>query len=423
MNDRDLTLSARYVFPVAALPIEDGALTVRGGRIAWVGRQTDRRADLELGNAAILPGLVNAHTHLDLGGLRGRIPRPASFVDWLRDVIAYRRTARQDEVEQAIREGIAESLAAGTTLLGDISADGSSWSPLARASLKSVVFFEVLGLRAERREQTWTAAERLLELASHSQTARASPGISPHAPYSTSAALYRAAAELAAGRRMPLATHLAETREELQLLAERSGPLRELLQGMGAWDDAWQPLGSSPSDYLRLRASNADWLIIHANRLPPEALEPSAMREGSGSSGPARGRLAVVYCPRTHAYFRHPPHPWVAVAPPAIRVCLGTDSLASNPDLSILEEMRLLHRRYPWLPGRRILEMATLNGAWALRRERDLGTLEAGKAADLCVVPLPNRDETDPHHLLWRSALPVARTMLDGQFVFAPSVS
>ena len=428
MNDSDLTLAARYLFPVLGPPIGDGTLTIRNGRIAWLGPRHDRHPDLDLGNVALLPGLVNAHTHLDLGGLRGRIPPRPSFIHWLGEVVEFRRALAPQQIEPSIRRGISESLAAGTTLAGDISADGASWPLLAASPLRSVVFYEVLGLRPERARETWAAAAAWLDQVSCFNAGLISPGLSPHAPYSTSGSLYQAAAELAAARRMPLATHLAESVEELELLRGQSGPLGDFLEALGAWHDQWRPLGTSPLDYLRaLSATGADCLIVHGNYLPPHELDPlwsdPTPAPPPTTQGLRRGRLAVVYCARTHDYFGHPPHPWVGKATDRIRVCLGTDSLASNPDLSILEEMRFVHRRYEWLAGQDLLAMGTFAGAWAVRREHELGSLAPGKRADLCAVALPNHDDKDPYRLLWRSQLPVAGTMIGGRWVFGPQIT
>ena len=137
-----------------------------------------------------------------------------------------------------------------------------------------------------------------------------------------------------------------------------------------------------------------------------------------GEEGGYRRRLAIAFCPRTHAYFAHSRHPYRQMLDAGLVVCLGTDSLASTPTLSMLDEMRFLHGRDPSLPGATLLHMATLAGAWALRREDQCGSLTPGKFADLAVVRLPDRDEADPHNLLLESDQPVIKTMIAGRFVF-----
>ena len=201
--------------------------------------------------------------------------------------------------------------------------------------------------------------------------------------------------------------------EELELLGARAGRLRGFLEALGAWDDDWEPVGPRPADYVRkgdLR--NADWLIAHGTYLDPSdfwQLRPEAAPEGR--------RVAVAYCPRTHARFGHAPHPFREMLARGAVVCLGTDSLASSPTLGILDEVRFLHRADPTLPGPLLLTMATLFGAWALKADTVTGSLKPGKSADLAVVALPDRDEADPHALLLDSDSPVVGTVFEGAFL------
>ncbi len=243
----------------------------------------------------------------------------------------------------------------------------------------------------------------------------ARPGLSPHAPYSTAGWLYTRAGVSKA----PLCTHLAEMPEELELLATGEGRLRTFLEDLGAWDDDWEPLGPRPADYIRrgdLRHS--DWLVAHGNYLTEYdfwQFLPDAAPQGQ--------RVAVAYCPRTAARFGHDrSHPFRAMLERGVIVCLGTDSLASAPSLSVLDEIRALHRADPSLGGRLLLTMATLFGAWALRAETVTGSLKAGKSADLAVVALPDREADDPHALLLESDLPVVATAFEGSFVHGPWV-
>ncbi|HJZ55822.1 MAG TPA: amidohydrolase family protein, partial [Gemmataceae bacterium] len=153
------TYTARWVFPISGPPVANGVVVVRGSQIEAV--EAAGRADVDFGNAAIIPGLVNPHTHLDLSGARGQIPPtdPDHFTDWLRGVIAYRRSRTPEQVQSDIRAGLAECLRSGTTLLGDISADGGSWDAVAEAPTRAVVFRELIGLSEERanaaREAAW----------------------------------------------------------------------------------------------------------------------------------------------------------------------------------------------------------------------------------------------------------------------------
>jgi cytosine/adenosine deaminase-related metal-dependent hydrolase len=395
------TLTARWVLPVSAPPLEGGLVTVAGDRIAAVEPSGTRSADVDLGDAAVIPGLVNAHTHLDLGGLRGQVPCAGDFTGWLRAVVAHRRARTPEQVRADVRAGIAESLAAGVTLVGDVSAGGASWEALAGSPLRAVVFHELLGLPEDRARAALEAARTWL--AAHPATPACLPGLSPHAPYSVRTSLFSEAGRLARQQDppAPLAVHLAETREELELLHRRRGPFVAFLQELGAWDPGG--LADSPRAVMALCRPALPKLFIHGNYLAPEARIPR--------------HSAVVYCPRTHAFFGHPPHPFRALLARGAAVALGTDSLASNPDLDLLAEARFLHQRYPEVPGAILLHLATLSGARALGWGGETGSLEPGKSADLATVPLPAPGARDPHALLLESDRPARRVLVRGRWL------
>jgi cytosine/adenosine deaminase-related metal-dependent hydrolase len=388
------TLTARWVFPVAAPPLEGGLVTVSGERIAAVEPRGARRADVDLGDAAVLPGLVNAHTHLDLTGMRGLAPPSPDFTGWLRQVIAHRRGRSPEQVRADIDAGIAESLRCGTTLLGDISGDGGSWDALAAAPLRAVVFRELIGLSRERAREAWMGLLRWRIDERQTTTCRA--GVSPHAPYSANASLIRAAA----WNGFPLTIHLAETAAELELLENHGGPFVSFLQELGAW----YPDGLAPSiNWILWRTARSPRVVYaHGNYLPSDAAVPPGG--------------TVVYCPRTHAAFGQPPHPFRDFLRRGVRVALGTDGLASNPDLDLLAEARFLHRLYPDFPGEKLLHMATLAGAEALGWADETGSLTPGKSADLIVIPLSPRDDGDPHRLVFASDRPVRRVLWRGRW-------
>jgi cytosine/adenosine deaminase-related metal-dependent hydrolase len=389
------TLTARWVFPVASPSLEGGIVTVAGDRFVAVEPRGTRRADLDLGDVAVLPGLVNAHTHLDLTGLRGLAPPGPDFTGWLRRLIEHRRGRTPEQVDADIRAGLAECLACGTTLIGDISGDGSSWDVLAHAPVRAVVFREILGLAQDRASRAWTALHEWL--GRHPALATCRPGVSPHAPYSVRASLI----EQAMSRGYPTAIHLAESAAEEQLLAERRGPFVPFLQDLGVWDP--DGLIQGAAHVLRLCAGRAPVLLIHGTYLDPEA--------------PIPRNTSVVYCPRTHAAFGHAPHPFRRLLGRGVRVALGTDSLASNPNLDVLGEVRFLHRLYPDVPGAQLLHMVTVAGAEALGWADEVGSLEPGKSADLVVLPLPTGNAADPHSLLLDTDLRPVRVLFHGEWV------
>lgn len=393
--DRPWTLHARWVFPVASPPVQDGVVTVQGSRIVGVSQSFGGRPDLELGDVAVIPGLVNAHTHLDLSGLRGLAPPTPDFTTWLTQVIVHRRSRTPEQIQADIRTGLAECLRFGTTLVGDISSQGASWDILAEAPIRAVVFHEILGLPSERAAAAWTALDAWF--AKHQATPTCRPGVSPHAPYSVRSSLFLAAS--ASG--VPAAVHLAETAAEQELLVRRRGQFVPFLRGLGVWEP--EGLADNAEHVLRLFSGPSPALFIHGNYLPPDAFIPT-----NGT---------IVYCPRTHAAFGHPSHPFRDFLARGVRVALGTDSLASNPDLDILAEARFLHSRHPDVPGETLLRMITLAGAEALGWSDETGSLEPDKSADLVVIPLDAKGNDDPHRWLFESSQPITAVLFRGEWV------
>jgi cytosine/adenosine deaminase-related metal-dependent hydrolase len=391
------TLTARWVFPVAGSPLERGTVTIRGEKFEAVEPHDTRTPDEDLGNTAIIPGLVNAHTHLDLSGARGLIPPtdPDYFTDWLRGVIAYRRSRSPEQVQADIRAGLAECLRLGTTLIGDIAGEGASWDVISETDVRAVVFHELIGLSEERVRESIRTTFRWLRR--YRVTTTCQPGVSPHSPYSFRAdrLLHLDHVPDYADR---LTIHLAETPAELELLRRQSGAFVIFLSDLGVWDPsglAWGP--EQVVDFTRYMKHA---LYAHCNYLSPE----TAFADNQ----------TIVYCPRTHAAFGHPPHPFREFLARGVRVCLGTDSLASNPDLDVLAEARFVRARYPDFPGEVLLRMVTLSGAEALGWANECGSLEPGKSADLVAVPLPDKDAADPHELLLGEDARERRTMFRG---------
>jgi cytosine/adenosine deaminase-related metal-dependent hydrolase len=405
-------LRARWVFPVSSPPIADGVVYLQQDRIVAVEEASSGPDAEDLGNVAILPGLINAHTHLDLSDLAQPLGAPGiAFCDWIRRVIAFRRGQR-DALPNARRLrsageersnfpsslGLSESLRLGTTTLGDIVQPG--WigqSAALEQPLPAVTaFLELIAPTPARIPAALELAQRHLELAKKATAWQ--PGLSPHAPYSVHPGLLTKIAAMSAQHRVPLAMHLAESRAEMELLQTGGGPLRELLEELGAWCPTLIPAAARPLDYLRTLAAAHRVLVIHGNYLDDEEIALVAAH---------RATTSVVYCPRTHAFFGHAPYRLEEMRAAGANVALGTDSRASSPDLSVLAEMRAVARRHPAVAGDAILRMGTLAGARALGCESEVGTLEPGKSADLAIVALPDRDAANPHKLLLDSDLPV----------------
>ncbi|MCI0639499.1 MAG: amidohydrolase family protein [Gemmataceae bacterium] len=380
-RDRPWSLTARWIFPGDAPPIERGVLTIHGERIVSLQSNAARKADFDLGDTAVIPGLVNAHTHLDLSNLAGKLPPSPDFIQWLRGIGAHRRQETPDQTVAAIESGLRQSLAHGVTLLGDIAVGGRSWKSLARFPLRAVVYFEMIGLTADRAAQALDAADQWLQ--GHPATATLRPGLSPHAPYSVRVSIFEEAARRNREGGIPVSTHLGESWAEFVL---PDGPFADFLRELGVYDP--QGFVHDLETIVRLYCTGKGTSLVHANCL---------------DAGTDFGNTAVIYCPRTHAAFGHTPHLFRHWFTRGVTVALGTDSLASNPDLSILGELRFLHERYPDVWGDMLLRMATINGARALGWEHETGSLAPGKSADFVCLPWSLPTHADPFLALLES--------------------
>lgn len=392
-------LKARYLFPIDGPPIPDGVLTVADGRIVAVGENVSGDPPRDLGNVALLPGLINTHAHLEFCDLSAPLGRPGvAFTEWIASIVNRRReqSAAADWPQQryrAVERGLREVERTGTAAVGEIAPPGWPEAAFHSGPVDCTVFFELLGLAPDRVEPLLASAGE--HLASAAAPTRWRGGLSPHAPYTVHPELLARLCPLCRQYRAPLAMHLAETREELELLQSGTGPFVPMLQSFNAWYPDVIPRGTRPLDYLRIMAQSHRALVIHGNYLSADEIAFLAARTS---------RMSVVYCPRTHAYFGHEPYPLPSLLAAGVNVALGTDSRASSPDLNFWEDLRFIHRHFGGVAPADVLRMGTLNGAAALGLEADFGSLTPGKLARLTIVPLPDRDDPDPHHLVFASS-------------------
>lgn len=367
------------MFPVDQPPIENGIIEMHDGRIVRLGSGPDSDAE-DLGKVAIIPGLVNAHTHLEFSDIARPLSPARPFVDWIRNVVAARRTSSGSS-QHAIARGLKECARAGSTLVGEIETDDVAVMRFGTGTPGGVVFRELIGISEEAAGQQLAIARQHLagtsdrDSSAHADHPAVIRGLSPHAPYSVAAEFLKKAVELAADANAPVAMHLAETPEELQLLRSGTGPFVDLLKDFGVWRDRFWMKDGTIESYLDVLSHAPRALVVHGNYLTAAEIAFLAQHP----------QMTVVYCPRTHAYFGHPEHPWRSLLEHGASVALGTDSRASNPDLSLWAEVVHLHQHCD-APAETLLELATRSGAMALGRGEFTGTLTAGKAADLAVV-------------------------------------
>jgi cytosine/adenosine deaminase-related metal-dependent hydrolase len=348
--------------------------------------------------------VVNAHTHLEFSSLAEPLGSPGmSLPDWLRLVMDHRRAAG-DDAQRAIPRGLEECARAGTTAVGEIATtDWRTCDGLPQNMPTSVMFHESIGPTLLRAQQAVAAAE--VFLASAGPRTEIRPALCPHAPYTVHPHLLSSLVELSQRYRVPVAMHLAETREELELLHLSSGPFRELLESVDAWDPAEDPRFASIVDYLAELARAPRALVIHGNYLDGEEIE---------FLGAHRKTMSVVYCPRTHDYFAHEPYPLARLLAAGLSMALGTDSRASNPDLSLFEEMRHVAAHHPDVDPATVLRLGTLGGATALGLDDRLGTIELGKTANFTIVAVGDDTPADPHELLFAPEARVVATWIEG---------
>jgi aminodeoxyfutalosine deaminase len=381
-------LLASLVAPMVGPAIRDGGVAVEGERALAVGGGREIRSRhagaemIDLGDAVLLPGLVNAHVHLEMTNVPRPQPAPA-FVDWILavrkwmsgvgDLAEFARESTLAGVEQCFRFGV--------TAVGDVTLNSTITRPLlARRGMRGVSFGEVLGMagRAGQLEGRLAAA---VDTTGDGEWLKS--GIEPHAPYSLDLHGYRRCVEEARARGMPLATHLAETPDEGLFLSEHAGEFRRLWESLAAWKEGVSREAGGPIRVMKRLGLLEHWpaVLAHVNYLDDDELDVLA-----------GCRASVVYCPRTHAYFGHWPHRFREMVARGINVAIGTDSCASSQDLNPVEDLRLVHRLHPEMPAAELFEMVTARAAAALGMAGRFGAITPGAAADFCVFPALGED-------------------------------
>jgi cytosine/adenosine deaminase-related metal-dependent hydrolase len=374
-GERGMIIRARTVVTMDGAPIENGAVAVCENQIVDVGKFDEIRTRnageiVDLGEQALLPGLINAHCHLDYTSLRGKIAPQKSFADWIRAINAEK--ANLDYLA-SINEGFAEAKRFGTTTIANLTAFAfpdsiSQISP----PIRTWWFAELIDVRAP---------ERANDLVDHAvESLRSAPnwGLAPHALFTASKDLYRLCQEIARCENILLTTHLAESLEEMEMFHDASGPLYEFLKDIGR---PMNDCGKSTPLELLLGALGdrtlPQCIVAHLNEVTESDFDLLQRSER---------RFHVVHSPRSHDYFKHSRFPFEKLHALGFNICLGTDSLASNESLSLFEEMRAFRRSEPGISPDKILEMVTVNPATALHQENALGRIRRGLRADLIAV-------------------------------------
>src|SRR6266478_2114132 len=369
-----MIVRARTVVTMDGPPIENGAIAVCGNQIVDAGNFDEIKAChtgevIDLGEQALLPGLINAHCHLDYTCLRWKIPPPKSFADWIRAINTEKAKLSKQDYLVSINQGFAEAKKLGTTTIGNLTAFPELVAKIYEP-IRTWWFAELIDVRGPNR------AKDIVDLSVESLKSKEIWGLAPHALFTASENLYRRCKEIARRENIFLTTHLAESREEMSMFREASGPLYEFMKGIGRpMDDCGHetPLALFVAAILQQRDARP-WIIAHLNELAESDFD---LLERS------RRKFHVVHSPRSHKYFAHSPFPFERLRALGCNVCLGTDSLASNEDLSLFAEMRAFQKNEPRTSPEEILSMVTVNPARALRREDAGGKIRPGFCAGL----------------------------------------
>lgn len=373
------TFRARWVLPIDGPPLENAWVRINGGVIRAVGRGRPTEAHEDLGDTAILPGLINAHTHLELSWMKGLNPPSESMDAWIRRLMSLRKQEPPPADEQAARadEALTEARGLGTLAFGDISNTLVSARVFARQDVPAVLFHELLGFAPHDYEARARDGANAVQDAVTGQT-RA--GIAPHAPYSTAPELFQAIAREAATRKLPMSVHLGESPEEIEFLMTGTGPIAGMLKSMGVWRDDWKAPGCDPVTYLdRLGVLTPGLLAVHATQLKPDALAILAARN-----------CVIVSCPGANWWIGNGPPPIDDFYASGCTVAFGTDSLASADALDMFAELALA-RSISKVPNARLLESATRGGAVALGLAESYGRVAPGLRGPLLAVRVPAR--------------------------------
>lgn len=398
---------ARTVVTMDGAPIENGAVAVRANRIQAVGRYEEvarlcSGSVVDLGEQVLLPGLINAHCHLDYTMMRKAILRQESFTRWVNRINALKRCLGDDDYLRSIASGFLELKKWGTTTVLNIESFPELMPSMPAPPIRTWWFYEMIDVRQR------IATEELVAGAFVFFQERpdwlGGFGLSPHAPYTASAELYRLANECARTTGMPLTTHVGESAEEDAMFCKGRGALYDFLSSIGRnMEDCGH--GTALTNLLRNGLVDENWLLVHLNEVSEEDFALLASR-----------KLHIVHCPESHRYFRHPPFQHRRLHDLGMNICLGTDSLASNDALNLFAEMRAVKNGEPWMRPEEVLAMVTTNPALALKQVDRIGKVIPGAFADMIALPFGDGPE-QVYEAIVHYKQPVGWMMVDGRVV------
>jgi cytosine/adenosine deaminase-related metal-dependent hydrolase len=413
-----MILRAKIILPVTAPPIEDGAVLIAGNKIQAIGPFRDLRRHTskkvyDLGEVILLPGLVNAHCHLDYTDMAGELPPPKTFTDWIAAITAAKSSWTYSDYARSWLHGAHQLLKTGTTTVADIEAMPDLLPEVWDATpLRVFSFLEMTGIKSRRppEEIMREAVEKITSL----RHSRHRAALSPHAPYSTLPELLRLTAKISRKRKMPVSIHVAESVQEFEMFQDAGGKMHDWLQ-RNERDNADCGHGSPVAHLARNKLLGENVLAIHVNYLAR-----------GDATLLAKNKTHVVHCPRSHDYFNHHPFQRARLANAGVNICLGTDSLATvrktgkqKPELNMFAEMRALADNDKSISPQEILQMATVHGARALGLIGKIGGLSKGAFADLITIPFSGK-KIRAHEAVLEHSGTVTASMIEGRWAIPP---
>jgi cytosine/adenosine deaminase-related metal-dependent hydrolase len=413
-----MILRAKIVLPVTAPPIEDGAVFIVGNKIRSVSpwkdlRPHQRDKTLDLGEVILLPGLVNAHCHLDYTDMADELPPPKHFTDWIGSITAAKTAWSYSDYARSWLRGAHQLLKTGTTTVADIEAMPDLLPEVWDATpLRIFSFLEMTGIKSRRAPKD--ILHEAVETIDSLRHPRNRAALSPHATYSTLPELLKLAARTAQKRKWPVSIHVAESVQEFEMFQHARGKMHDWLKRNGR-DNSDCGLGSPVAHLARNRLLGENILAIHVN----------CLARGDATLL-AKNRTHVVHCPRSHDYFKHPPFERTRLVNAGVNLCLGTDSLATTrktgkhkPELDLFTEMRALANNDKTVSPDEILRMVTVNGARALGLAGKIGELSANANADLVAIPFTGKVSRAGEAVLEHSGN-VAASLIEGRWAVPP---
>jgi cytosine/adenosine deaminase-related metal-dependent hydrolase len=413
-----MLLRARILAPISGPPVADGVVSIAGDRLLWAGPRQELPAsarttpEVDLGDVLLMPGLINAHAHLDYTDLAGVIPPPKGFTEWIQAMVASKADWNIERFRASWLRGAEMLVRTGTTTALDVEAvmelQPACWEA---TPLRVFSFRELIHLQPRR--DPAELVERAVNDWLGMPQGQGRVGLSPHAPYTTTAEFLELAARAAQRRQWRLVTHVAESEQEFEMFMYRHGPMYDWLRTRRDVSDCG--LGSPVQHLERCGYLDRNVIAVHVNYLGPH---------DAGILG--RNEVSVVHCPRSHDYFRHLSFPREELERAGVNICLGTDSLATvrmegdaPPELSMFAEMQAVAGRAPGLDPEAIVRMATVNGAHALGRAGQLGELTAGAYADLIAIPFTGSLRNAAAAIVGHGGA-VGASMIGGRWVVGP---